>query len=332
MNPDEQQPKPAPSPLKQIRTFQGDVAEALKNQNESLSSIQRAEVMREEKRREEPVKKYDPVEKANFLKPVTITPTAARTAPEEPRKSIPVEQAEEKQNIKSGILLFLGTLLLIGLGGYGAWYGYGLYKAKIAVPIATEFDNKFLSTDTFVEYDALTLNRDSLIQLVQKEVEKTSGKGIEQIQFHKGKAENPPLLPTESFLALIRSHAPASLIRAFDPLFMLGTIGTAPKSSFMLIKLDSFENAYAGMLKWEPSLADDLLPLVASQTVVQTVPSNSQFSDITIQNKDARILKDPSGNTVLLYSFYDNQILVITDNEETLRTLITRLNSEKLTR
>lgn len=33
----------APSPLKQIRTFQGDVAEALDRQQESLFSIQQAE-------------------------------------------------------------------------------------------------------------------------------------------------------------------------------------------------------------------------------------------------------------------------------------------------
>ena len=332
MNPDEPKPQPGPSPLKQIRTFQGDVAEALRNQNESLVSIQRAEVKRDTRPSEPPKKVEPPVEKANFLKPVTITPSAARTAPEEPRKPITVEQAEEKQNIKSGILLFLGTILLIGLGGYGAWYGYELYTAKISVPIATEFDNKFLSTDSFVDHDALTLNRDSLIQLVQAELLKNSGKGIEQIELHKGAAENPPLLPTESFLALLQSHAPGNLVRALDPLFMLGTIGAGPKSSFILIKLDSFENAYDGMLKWEINMADDLLPLFAPEAVVQSVPSNTTFSDVTIQNKDARILKDPNGNTVLLYSFYDNQILVITDTEETLRTLITRLNSEKLTR
>ena len=34
------------TPLKQIRTFQGDVAEALNRQRESLVSIQRAEYLR----------------------------------------------------------------------------------------------------------------------------------------------------------------------------------------------------------------------------------------------------------------------------------------------
>ena len=55
-------------------------------------------------------------------------------------------------------------------------------------------------------------------------------------------------------------------------------------------------------------------------------------SDITIKNKDARILKSPTGQTVLLYSFYNNNMLILTDNEETLRALLTKLDSEKLSR
>jgi len=326
MNPEEQKPQ-ASSPLKQIRTFQGDVAEALKNQNESVVSIQRAEVKRAERKIEEPV-----VEKADFLKPVTITPEVARTAPPKEVKTLTSEQIEQRKSIKSGILLFLGIIVLVALGAGGAWFGYKQYKTKVAVPIATEFENKFLSTDNFIDTDALTLKRESLIKLVRGELEKTGFKGIEQIELHKGSNIDAPLLPTETFLTLIQSHAPGSLIRAFNPLFMLGTIGENPKHTFILIKLDSFENAYAGMLKWEPNLADDLLPFFAPEEVTSTLPSNTLFTDVTIQNKDARVLKDPAGTSVLLYSFYDNSILVITDSEETLRTLITRLNSEKLTR
>lgn len=289
------------SPLKQIRTFQGDVANALKNQNESLVSIQRAEVSRNMERAEN--------------RPLTE------------------EEKAHKRSITSGILLAFGIILLIGLGGAGSWYAYRSYKTKTAVPETVVVPNMFFHTDTVLHNNALSISRESMILAIQIEKQNTTGPLIEQFQLHTGEGPTAPLLSTEGFLSLMMSHAPNTLVRAFNPLFMLGTIGTNPRHTFLLIKLDSYENAFPGMLAWEESLADDLLPLFASQPVVESLPPQTPFVDTTIQNKDARVLKDPStGQTILLYSFFDNSVLIITDSEETLRSIVTRLNSEKLTR
>lgn len=289
------------SPLKQIRTYQGDVASAINKQNETLVSIQRAQAQKN-----------------------------AQGFSSGKLKS-PEEMLEEKSK-KTAILLLVGMVFLIGLGATGAWYAYKGYKAKTALPTQLITPNKFLITESSTNLDALALNKDSFIQAVQSEWIKEDTSGIKQLQLERGAPENQKLLTTEDFLSLIQSHAPANLIRSFDPLFMFGFIGGKPKHTFLLIKLDSFDNAFPGMIEWEKYLADDTLPLFNSYDVSKSIASQTSFSDITIKNKDARILKSPSGQTVLLYSFYNNNMLILTDNEETLRALLTRLDSEKLSR
>ena len=181
------------------------------------------------------------------------------------------------------------------------------------------------------------LARDSFISTFNLERNKIIKDGsIEQVQLKKI-STSTPLVTTEEFFNILNTKAPGTLIRALDPLFMLGLIGDTSQASsiahtFLIIKLDSFDNTYAGMLAWENDMSNDLLPLFASEEAVSTLPSNTPFQDITIQNKDARALKDQNGNTVLLYSFYDNNMIIITDNETSLRTLVIRLNTEKLSR
>jgi hypothetical protein len=315
MDPEEKNPKPIEesempaseslsSSLKQIRTFQGDVATALKTQNESLVSIQRAEVKRNDERR------------------VSLPPTE--------------EQKNRKRSVRRAIMLIIGTLILVSLGTVGVWYSYKEYRIKTAAPQIVEVPNMFFHTDTLLHNDASIITRQSLIQAIRIEKQNPQAPLIEQFQLHTSEGDNAPLLSTEGFLAILESHAPASLIRSFDSLFMLGIIGQRPRHTYLLIKLDSFENAFPGMLEWENTLPDDLLPLFSFEQEDASATSTPQilaFTDATIQNRDVRVLKDQStGKTVLLYSFFDNSILIITDSEETLQSIVTRLNSEKLTR
>jgi hypothetical protein len=292
--------------LKQIRTYQGDVAEALKDQSESLVSIRRAELVKQGEGNE-------------FA----------------PRKT-PEEEAERKSREKI-ILLIVGTVLLLILGGVGVWYAYIGYQTKTALPAVVIIPNKFISSETSFDLNVSGLARDSFLSTFDVERTKEIKNGnIEQIQLKKN-STSTPLISTGEFLNILNTKAPDSLVRAFDPLFMLGVIGDTTEASstphtFLIIKLDSFDNAYAGMLSWENNLQDDLLPLFASADIVASTTSNIAFQDITIQNKDARAIKDTNGNTILLYSFFDNNMLIITDNESSLRSLVIRLNTEKLSR
>ena len=272
------------TPLKQIRTFQGDVAEALQRERESLVSIQQAEHLKK-----------------------SSAPPAASTS------------SESSKRRTEFFLLFLGSLVLFILGTVGVWYAYNEFVSGAAVPIMTAPANRFISADTETNLTLTAVSREALINTIINAVGNVPIGELKHINLS---------LSTSEFLQSLESRAPASLIRAFNPLFMFGAFG---ESAFLIIKLTSFENAFAGMLAWEKNLGQDIGPLFATAKSLANLPPGSVFTDITDKNKDVRALAS-GDQLVLLYSFFDNNMLIITDRIETLRTLIDRLTREKLSR
>lgn len=274
---------PKETPLKQIRTFQGDVAEALKRQEESLVSIQRAEHLK--------------VGSAGLSTDTSLQNFKKR---------------------KRFFFLLLGSLVLFGLGVAGVWYGYNEFLRKTTTPTIALPLNRFISTDSETDLDLEIATRDTLINALSSAALNVPAGELRHINF--------PLSISE-FLAMLESRAPGSLVRAFDT-FMFGTFGESP---FLIIKLASFENAFAGMFAWEKDLAQDIGPLFTTARFLRDLPPESTFIDITDRNKDIRLLM-LADQPILLYSFFDNKMLIITDSVETLRMLIDRLTREKLSR
>lgn len=287
--------EPTPSPLKQIRTFEGDMAEAIARGKESLVSIQQAEVARRDA--------------IKVLGPKPIEPESRR-----------------------GLIYTTLAVVLLALGGAGVWYSYSTYTEKTALPVVVLPENQFIPAESLTNVNASTLSRDALILTVTNARAKTHGAAeTEQLQFLRGSGADSELLTTSDFLVRLNAHASSELVRGLGPLFMFGLTGT-PTHSFMLVQVSSFQLAFPGMLDWEAGLASDILPLFASQAVAENIPTGAGWSDVTIGNRDARILKDPNNNTVLLYAFFDTDYLIITDTEETFRTIVNRLQSQKLSR
>ena len=278
------EPEKSPSPLKQIRTFQGDVAEALKRQEESLVSIQQAELARRQ--------------------------AGGRV----------MEQASSATNAtKRKLLLLAGTIGLLALGAGGVWYTYFQYLEQTAVPIVTTPENRFFSVDTEENLSVASTTRLDFINIVS----------TAQSSVVPGETKHFELnLATAEFFKILETRAPGSLVRAFEPEFMFGSYG---QSNFLVLKLSSFENAFAGMLNWEENLASDIGPLFSTAQLLRESTTTPVFIDVTDRNKDSRLLI-ANGQNILLYSFFENNILIITDNIETLRVLVERLTREKLSR
>ena len=290
MNPEEKEQ----TSLKQIRTFQGDVAEALQNQDESLVSIQQAEHLR-------------------------------RSSAE---SNVPIS-SENSKKIKEMFFLSLGGIILVALGAVGIWFAYNEFVRKTTAPAATAPINRFISPDSEIDFNTAATSRDVFIKNISAAKENTAPGELKHIVFKKEKVEEEfSLMPVSEFLSILETHAPGSLIRSFSPLFMYGTYG---ESAFLIIKLASFENAFAGMLAWEKDLATDIGPLFATARFLREILPGTVFTDVTDRNKDIRLLALEE-QTILLYSFFDNNMLIITDSIETLRTLIERLTREKLSR
>jgi len=288
------------SPLKQIRTFQGDVAEALARQRESLVTIQRAELLRKNTAR--------------------------------PNEKTALETSKRKKDL---FFLYFGSFILIALGFIGSWYAYNEYLRKASTPIIIAPANRFISTDTEINLGFSGTSRESLINALSGSAENIPNEKLGQITLRNGSGNNGPLLLTSELLDKLKSRAPGSLVRSFNPLFMYGAFGksvnTGLASTFLIIKLDSFENAFAGMLTWEKNISQDIGPLFATASLLKNVPPESAFVDVIDRNKDIRML-EIDGRSALLYTFLDNNMLIITDNIETLRILLDRLTREKLSR
>ena len=149
------------------------------------------------------------------------------------------------------------------------------------------------------------------------------------------------LVDTQQFLALLSPTIPVGLLRTLGPQFLLGTHSFNSPQPFLILKTDSYEQAFAGMLTWEGTMRQDLLPLFAyappahingdmSTTSVQTSLSQNGFSDAIVENHDARVLRNQSGDIYFLWTFLDRTTIVITTNEYTMREVITRLKDAPL--
>jgi hypothetical protein len=293
-----QAPLDEKSPLKQIRTYQGDVASALEHQNESLVSIQKSEAAKQ-------------------------SALNARKVPRQERSFKPI------------ILTFF-IFIFIALGVSGGYWAYLRFKKETAAPIVITPPNRLIPILEERNINTTNLSREQFINLVREETVKNSSpeekSGIIQLELRKGEGEIAPLLQTSEFFVLMETRAPGALVRALDSIFMLGLSSGTPAHPFILIKLKSFEQAFPGMLEWEDGLREDLLPLFIDSSLLSGISSENKFEDVTIANKDARVLKSNDGKIVLLYAFIDNEALLITDNENSLKTLQNQYSAGKLSR
>jgi len=306
--------------VKSLRTFQGDAADIIKKQNTSVLSIALAE-----KKKQQKVVKAKPVKEAN---------------PELKKKIL---------TISVSILL-----IILGIGTVAVFY----YLQKNAPELITEIpghEKTIISYNQKVSFDVTGVTRDKFLEFFSLKKRDTQLKTGETayIALTKKFEDTETILSTEELFLILKTKAPSSVIRAFSNTFMMGLYKTDQNESFILIKLSSFENAFDGMLRWESTLNEDLgalftrkilavtenqlvssgtsratsTPIKVTQVLNLENPSKEGFTDETIKNKDARILKNVGGETIILYSFLDQNTLLIAGSMDVLQVMIDKINS-----
>lgn len=150
-------------------------------------------------------------------------------------------------------------------------------------------------------------------------------------------------LSPQQLLSTLAPDIPQDLLRTIKPQYLLGVHSYDENQSFLVLQVDSYQQAYAGMLAWEPTVQQELSPLFTRKPSLH-VPSDSAsstassspaflqtgFIDKVVENHDARAIVNPAGDLLLLWTFLDRNTLVITTNEYTLREIIRRLNTSSL--
>ncbi|MDE2037612.1 MAG: hypothetical protein KGI69_00075 [Patescibacteria group bacterium] len=216
------------SDLRPLRTYESDVAEVLAQRKASAASIVIAEN-----------KKASGEERLG-----SSEPTGGGHA-----------------GIKSAIALI--SLVFIGTGIIGGYYLYSKSPlAATSVPVASPS-----ATPTLVPADSqATVSIDGLAPngiLAKIQAEASAARppnSIEQIIPVSGTGRSEQAVSAQDMLTAMNIPAPDMLVRTLAPEWMLGvyTDGSGARSAFVVVKTDFFQNAFAGMLQWESTMADDL--------------------------------------------------------------------------
>lgn len=150
-------------------------------------------------------------------------------------------------------------------------------------------------------------------------------------------------LPAQKFFELIAPNMPVDLLRTVAPVFLLGVHSFDENQSLLILRVDSYQQAYSGLLAWEHTMPQELAPLftrrpslhipgTAPAPTASTTPQFIQtgFVDRVVENHDARVLENSTGDILLLWTFLDRNTVIITTNEFTLREVLRRLTTAAL--
>jgi len=317
--------------VKPLRTYERDIAEAIRSKNESVTSINLAN----QKKREDEAKKS------------------------------PVPQQVHKAAEKGLVVLVSIVLLFAGVGIISfIFYYLSAQPEPIVFTIPT-----LISTDRQYELEIDSRNPAAALLLVQSALrgvveqndlatihifETIESTGIENSTGGSPSNNKNSISPrtiqrpllVESFFDLFAKNAPTSLIRALGKEWLFGFQNIRDiNEPFIFLTIAEFSNTFDGMLRWEDKIYEDFraisnLSTPSEQTPIMSVSTSTpistgpvgKFEDLVIRNKDTRVLRDNLGAIVLVYSFLDEKHLVITPKEETFREILNRFFSSQVVR
>lgn len=273
-----------------IRTYGSDAAEALQQKKASVVKIAVAEQKRKDEINEVPVQK--------------------------------------KGTASKSIAVLLFSLILLGAGGGGLYY---LYTEKILGDQTIKPETSFIA-QSLIDADNqkeinISIDRD-VIQAVTDYRENTQAPvgSIEHIVFTEGTTTEHQVVTAQTFLTIINSHAPSSLLRSLKSEFMFGIYILSQSEPFLILKTDSFEQAFPGMLEWETRLREDInelfIPLKnSSQTIEETLIIEPNITNVTTGTSTATT----SLTTVISTSTASLRPEITTDDLLTVKNIFTDL-------
>ena len=283
-------------PIKALRTYRGDVEESIQNKKTSIVSI----AIAQQKHREE----------------------------EENEKT-----AAKREVPQNAVAIVLSAILVItGIGSLFIFL-YAKYEQERAV--VTLYERTIIPADASEHLVLASQTREETIATIRERVAATEEKigSIVYFNFFEKETGVSVSLKATTLLSFISPSIPPYLERSFEKDYMFGLYVSAQNEPFLILKTNSFETAFSGMLSWEDTIIDELGNLfIKDTTLLAETDKKGNFKDRIIKNKDARIVKDVNGNTVLLYSFLDKETILITTQEEVFVEIFRRYLNSKLVR
>jgi len=186
---------------------------------------------------------------------------------------------------------------------------------------ATEVVPPPITAPSFFETEAQTTvaftSDGSLFLTTLEENVRTAKPGVTQLYptiFENG-VERP--VTSGEFFTSIHATLDEGAVRTLDDTIMMGSVTTLVNEPYLILRTNDFDTLFSAFLSWEQTMQADLSPLFGV-----ALSSETHFSDSVWNNRSTRTLKGAEGQTVLLYSFVDQNTVVITQSEEALSILL----------
>jgi hypothetical protein len=284
-----------------IRTFEGDLAEAMARGKTSYAKIAIAQNRNE--KGEEIIK--------NITEDV------------EPSKS---------HILRNIIFIFVGIVLLAG-GGYGGYYLFSkstLFHSYTSAPITNQDKPKsILPNDGKIEFDISNQSKliDRLKALVLSQNKPNTIIQIDPV-IRTGDVTKSASL--EQLKKAFDLYVPDQLNRSLTGDYMIGVYvdSNSISSVFVAVKNNYFQNAFSGIVSWEDVLPNDISIFLSSTSRAV----KGRFVDKIVKNRDVRSFANEEKQTLFVYSFINRDLLLFAKNEVILSAIVTRLDTNTFSR
>ncbi len=332
------------SKLSSLRTYQGDMAEFIKDKNESVFSIaakeklrkedeERAEKARlkklqleteEEKKRMKEKEKIKKEKKAIERNEVEETKIVKEIKASEVMFPRPEPKPKSKSNFQTNLMIGVASLLLVVGGVFVSLY---IFKYVNTEPVVSAI----VDTDIIPYNDTVILTNITGETLGEEIAKLSATSGVSLVKITN--SDGLPFEKSIDFFNSMKISVPRVLERTLSGKYMIGVFSQNGETyPFISLSVNDFGNAFSAMLDWEKTIAQDLSFLVKqTQTIVQIDPTSTttntnsdvdnisesdsfNWRDIIIKNKDTRGLVNQRNQAKIAYTFLDKNTILISNN------------------
>lgn len=243
------EPKKEESGVRAVQTYRGAIEQAIQQKNTSVVSIAAAEAQRRAQR--------------------SATPAPAEASSTE---SAPAHDwGFTLAAVLGGAILILGsTALLLFI----------FWKPQADAPVATAPSSPFIQVDDtrLVSIAPQQWQRAPVMNALATERESTALSLGLMARLYVAQAtttgRTPPSVSVQSLLGVIAPNVSGELLRSLTGEYLLGVHSFDDNQAFLILGVEGYEAAYAGMLDWELAMPGELSPLF-SRTPRPRIPEEN---------------------------------------------------------
>lgn len=249
----------------------------------------------------------------------------------------PTPQQPRHSNLLS---IIAGTILLIA-GAAGAYVAYTHYKTVMAPVLFAPSASAPIFVD---DKEGITGEGPALVQAIGQSVTHTLAPGAVRLLYTASSTEG-----TQSIFAALKAPAPDILLRNVRAAgSMAGVVNVSGvQSPFFILSVLSYRDTFSGMLSWEPKIRVDLgalfPPYTAATSTATSTPATgtsksaskpapaapTAFLDEVVANHDVRVYRDASGQSAILYGYWNQTTLVIARDPAAFTEILQRLATSR---